>query len=133
MTEPLTKTREVRPASLVGEIVNDLQIVGELQFQLVRASVLSELKLQLWAISLISLGGCMLGLFAILTSISLVYLLHWFSSPPSVALERIPLWACFAITAAGIALAGLSMILVGLGRFRKRIQSTPYLPSKDKF
>jgi hypothetical protein len=130
MMESFTKTREGHPASLVGQIVNDLQIVGELQFQLIRSTILSEMKLRLWAISLISLGGCMLGLFSILASMSLVHLLHWLNSP-SVAIERIPLWACFAITAAGIALVGTILILVGLGRFLKHNQPTLILPSKD--
>jgi hypothetical protein len=130
MMESFTKSREGHPASLVGQIVNDLQIVGNLQFQIARNSLVSELKLRLWAISLMSLGGCMLGLFAILASMSLVYLLHWFNSP-SVAMERLPLWACFAITATGNALVGLVLILVGLGRFRKLTQSTLPIPSKD--
>lgn len=117
-------TSEQNPASLVGQIINDLQQVVELQFRLTQSNVESGLKRVSVALSIMALGGCLLGLFAILASMSLVHLLHWVASPmgdPSGGLPTggFPLWVCFAITACGMAIIGSAMILIGIGQYRK--------------
>ncbi|XZE18864.1 phage holin family protein [Pirellulaceae bacterium SH449] len=131
MTEATTKPIERYPASLVGKIVYDLQVVGELQLELARAKVHGELKKRLFALSLMALGGCLLGLFAILSSMSLVHLLHRMTSPAKNSMEGLPLWACFAIIASGMALTGLGLCFLGMDRFRKCALISPQALLKE--
>lgn len=131
MTQSSHTPVERSPASLVGQIIKDLRVVGDLQLRLAQAHVASELKRLSAALAVMALGGCMLGLFSILASMSLVHLLHWITSPTGNLTEWLPLWSCFAIAATATAIIGTAMILIGMRQFRVCSRFTPSNAPKE--
>ncbi|MCY3008158.1 MAG: phage holin family protein [Planctomycetota bacterium] len=118
MKDTLDTPIERIPTSLVGKIVKDLQVLVDLQFRLAQANVERELKQRAMAMSIVALGGAMLGLSAILASMGCVHFLHWLVSPAADPPEWLPMWGCFAIVTALIAMAGGATVLIGRRLFR---------------
>jgi hypothetical protein len=117
MDTPHTPIERI-PTSLVGTIIKDLQVLVDLQFRLAQSKLESELKQRAMAMSIIALGGGMLGLSTMLASIGIVHFLHWLTSPTPHPLERLPLWGCYAMVTTALAIVGCTMVLIGRGLFR---------------
>jgi|LakMenEpi03Aug12_release.lakeMendotaPanAssembly.Ray.scaffolds.fasta_scaffold15183_6 hypothetical protein len=117
--EPSRIPVEPYTGSLALQIINDVKSVGELQIRLAHANLGRELKRRTVPLFMMALGGYSLALCAILASMCLVHLLHWVTSLPGNATERLPLWSCFAIAATVMAIIGIAMVLFGMSQFRK--------------
>ena len=112
---------EVRPepttASLMSEILVDLQHLIEQQFKLARRELEVGLKLRAVAAAVFGLGLVILFLAAIAACLTLSHLLHWVMSPPGTDPASLPLWACHAVVAAVLAVSGVLIAFVGRGKF----------------
>ena len=108
---------EQTAASLVSGILGDLQHLVEQQFQLTRREVEEELRQRAAAAAVFGLGTAVLFLDAIALCLTLAHLLHWVASPPGTDPAWLPLWACYAVVAAVLAVSGGMMVLIGRAKF----------------
>ena len=112
---------EVRPeqttASLMSDILVDLQHLIEQQFKLARREIEVGLRLRAVAAAVFGLGVVILFLAAIAVCLSLSHLLHWVASPPGTDPASLPLWACHAVVAAVLAVIGVIVACVGRAKF----------------
>ena len=109
---------EQTAASLVSGILGDLQHLVEQQFQLTRREIEEELRQRVAAAAVFGLGVGVLFLDAIVLCLTAAHLLHWAASPSGTDVAWLPLWACYAVVAAVLAVSGGIMVLVGRARFR---------------
>jgi uncharacterized membrane protein YqjE len=91
---------------LVGGIVTDLQTLLHQELQLAKTELRQEWDKTKTAAGTMVAGATVLMLAALLLCFALVYLVNFFA-------PALPLWACFAIIGAALALIG--GILVGIG------------------
>ena len=113
---------KVRPdqtaASLVSGILADLQRLVEQQFELTRREIEDEIRHRAIAAAVFALGVTILLLGAILFCFGLVDLLHWATLPGGTDPAWLPLWECYALLAAVLAVIGGFVAHVGRVKFR---------------
>ena len=109
---------EQTAASLVSGILGDLQHLVDQQFQLTRREIEVELHQRVEAAAVVGLGVGFLFLAAISLCLSLSHLLHWVTSPIGTDPAWFPLWACYAVVAAGLAVIGVIFAVVGRTKFK---------------
>jgi hypothetical protein len=110
---------EQNAATLVSGILGDLQhLVGQ-QFHLTRREIEEDLRRRAAAAAVFGIGMGVFFLDAIVLCLTLAHLLHSVASPPGTDPAWLPLWACHAMVAAGLAVIG--GILVGVGRAKFKI------------
>lgn len=119
------QTPQENQTTLVGTIkgiVLDFQKLVEQQFAMVKAEVRSDLDKTKSALIPIACGGVLLAVSLVLFSFMFVYLLHWLTTPAEAmgALDpaHVPLWGCFAIIGAGLALIGGGLVYLGIRQFQ---------------
>lgn len=105
-------------ASLLSGILGDLQLLVEQQFQLTRQEIEEELRLHLAAASVFALGIGVFFVGGIVFCLSMAHLLHWAALTPGVDPAGLPLWACHAVVAAVLFLAGGVLVLRGRAKFK---------------
>jgi hypothetical protein len=110
MAHDLQGTPDPGMASLVGGIVNDVQVLIKQELALVKREVTDELHKAKEVVILLGIGLGSAALGSILLIFMLVHLLHWASS------ERLPLWSCYGIVGAAVMI--LAGILLFLGKRR---------------
>jgi len=104
-------------ASLVTGILGDVQRLVAQQFQLTRREITDELQQRAAAGVVFGAGVGALGLGAIALTLAVVHVLHWATSPPGTDVAGLPLWACYAVVAAVLAVTGGILAQVGKSRF----------------
>jgi len=109
---------EQTAASLVSGILGDLQSLVEQQFRLTRREIEVELRQRAVAAAVFGLGMGVFFLDALVLCLTLTHLLHWMTSPPGTDPATLPLWACYAVVAAVLAVVGGILALVGRARFQ---------------
>ena len=123
-TGAVSKDRPDRTAaSLVSGILADLQRLVEQQFQLTRREVADEIRQRAIAAAVFALGVTIFFLGAIVFCVGLVDLLHWAALPGGIDPAWLPLWACYAVVAAVLAVIGGFVAHVGRLKFRS---TAPY-------
>jgi uncharacterized membrane protein len=118
-TENSPRLSEPSLSSLVGGIINDVQVLMKQEVALARREIAEELqKAKQAAISLgIGLGIASIG--GLLLIFMLVFLLNW-------AVPAIPLWASFGIIGGLLILAGVAL----LARAKKKAESIHVVPER---
>jgi O-antigen/teichoic acid export membrane protein len=106
-------------SSLVGGIINDVQVLMKQEVALARKELAEELqKAKQAAISLgIGIGIASVG--GLLLILMLVFLLNW-------AAPAIPLWACFGIVGGVFVLAGVGLLALA----KKKAESIHVVPER---
>jgi hypothetical protein len=100
---------EQTAASLVSDILGDLQHLVEQQFHLTRREIEVELRQRVVAAAVFGLGLGILFLAAIVFCLTVAHLLHW---------AWLPLWVCYAVVAAVLIVSGGTLAHIGRARFR---------------
>ena len=109
---------EQTAASLVSDILSDLQHLVEQQFLLTRREIEVELRQRAAAAAVFGLGVGILFLDAIVLCLTLAHLLHWVASPPGTDPAWLPLWGCYAVVTVVLAVIGGILAQVGRARFK---------------
>lgn len=104
--------------SLLRGALLDLEHLVEQQFRLTRLEIEEELRQGSAAAALFLLGVTVVFLAAFVVCLSLAHLMHWMTSPTGSDPAWLPLWACYAIVAAVLAVLGGVLMHVGRSRFR---------------
>ena len=104
--------------ALVSGILVDLEHLVEQQLQLTRREIEEELRQSSVAAALLGLGFGVLFLAANTICLSGAHLLHWATSPSGTDPAQLPLWACHAIVALLLVVAGGILTQVARSRFR---------------
>ncbi len=104
-------------ASLLSGILGDLQHLVEQQFQLTRREIEDEIRQRAIAAAVCGGGAVALFLSAVVFSLGLVHLLHWATLPRGTDPAWLPLWVCYALVAAVLAVAGGSVLQIGRVKF----------------
>ena len=103
---------------VVSGIVVDFQKLVAQQLALLRAEVRTDWDKSKRALKPIVIGAVFAAIGALLLGFAAAFGLHWAVSPAGVDAGRLPLWACFALTAAGFVVVGLALIAVGTKAFQ---------------
>ncbi len=118
MSTPVEEPPKPTAASLLSDILGDLQILVEQQFQLTRGEIEEELRQRAAALSVLAFGLGVLFLDALVLCLALVHLLHWMASASGSEPAWLPLWACHAAVA--VMLTAVGGILLQIGRNKLR-------------
>jgi cytochrome bd-type quinol oxidase subunit 1 len=105
-------------ASLVGEIVRDVQDLVKQQLQLSRREIEDDLRKSAEAASVFSLGAGICFLGAMSLCLALALWLHWLTSPHGTDPASFPLWACFAVVGGVLGLVGWEVAYAGRRKFQ---------------
>jgi hypothetical protein len=118
-TENIPRVSEPSLSSLVGGIINDIQVLMKQEVALARREIAEELqKAKQAAISLgIGLGIASVG--GLLLVFMLIFLLNW-------AVPAIPLWAAFGIVGGLLLLAGIALLALA----KKKAESIHVVPER---
>jgi len=118
MATELQNPNEQSATSLVGGIIDDMQDLVKQQVQLTRKEINEELHKASEAAQFFALGGAILFLGLVIVALTLLYLLHWGSSPPETDPAKIPLWACHALVGGPLSLLGAFLAWMGREKLR---------------
>lgn len=113
-----------RPAqsatALLDGILGDLQQLVQQQLALTRQEIAVELRQCVSAGVALSLAIGVSLISGIEFAIAASHLLHWWTQPTLRATETLPLWACHAIVAGGLAVIGGILCLVARSKYSCR-------------
>jgi len=106
--------------NLVGGIINDFGDLIRQEIRFARAEIKSDLVKTREATMTLGIGvgvACVAGLLLLWM---LVHLLHWLTLPAGSRLDEaaLPLWACFGIVGAALAIIGGLLIQAALRKFQ---------------
>lgn len=104
---------------LVRGIVNDIGDLIRQEVRFARTEVKSDLRKAKAAIAFLAIGAALAAVGGILLSLMIVHLIHWLSIPADVPADpgRIPLWACYGLTALLFLALGGGLVWGGVKRF----------------
>jgi len=114
--------------SLVGGIINDFGDLIRQEIRFARAEIKSDLVKTREAVTLLGIGIGIASVAGLLLVWMLVHLLHWLTLPSGTTLDAatLPLWACFGIVGAALAVLGGILIQTAVRKF----QSFSVLPEQ---
>jgi len=120
--DPYTTTERGRSTitELVAGILEDAQTLIRQQFAMLRAELKEEISKTAHAGLSLVIGVIAASLSALFFTIGLVYLLNW-------VVPSLPLWSCWMIVAAPIALGGVLMFAAGW----RKMQAVTAVPEKS--
>jgi len=106
--------------SLLGGIISDFGDLIRQEIRFARAEIKSDLVKTREATMILGIGvgvACVAGL---LLAWMLVHLLHWLTLPAGARLDEaaLPLWACFGIVGATLAILGGLLIQTAVRKFQ---------------
>jgi hypothetical protein len=103
---------------LVKGIANDVGELVKQEIRFARTEIKSDFQKARVATALLASGVAIALVGVILFSLTIVYLLHWLSTPPTAAdPARIPLWGCYGLTAMMFLGTGAFLAELGIRRF----------------
>jgi len=105
-------------ATQLRDIVGDLQRLLEQEILLLRREVEHDLRCRASAATMLVIGAWILAIDVLMFSLSCVYLFHWLGAPPDSDPSQFPLWACYAIVTAVMAVVGATLTQLGWSRFK---------------
>jgi len=105
--------------SLVGGIINDFGDLIRQEIRFARAEIKSDLVKTREAVTLLGIGIGIASVAGLLLVWMLVHLLHWLTLPSGTTLDAatLPLWACFGIVGAALAVLGGIIIQTAVRKF----------------
>lgn len=106
-------------ASLVTGIASDMQDLVKQQLQLTRHEIEEDLRKSKEAVAMLVLGIAVVFLGAILLCLGLAHLINWATLPAGMAPPGFPLWACFGVVGAVLALGGGCLMAMGRSKFQQ--------------
>lgn len=109
--------------SLISGILIDVEHLVEQQLQLTRREIEEEVRERLTAVAIMAAGFVSFLLAAVMLCLSLVYLLHWATSPAGTDPAQVPLWGCYAVLALVLAIIGGILARMGLNLFKSVVSS----------
>jgi hypothetical protein len=112
MASDMHTEERFRVTSLVSGIVGDAQDLMRQQLALFRAEIKDDFRKTVAILITIASGGFLVAVGGALLCFMLVHLLN------SLAPDSLPLWACFGIVGAGVALVGGIVAYVAISRFK---------------
>jgi hypothetical protein len=115
-----TEPNETTMTELVSGIISDAQTLIRQQFAMLRVELKGEVQKTANAGRFIAVGAAFCGIAALMFAAGVVYLINWM-------VPNLPLWSCWMIVAAPIAVGGAALYAVGIKQFQ---QLTP-LPEKS--
>jgi hypothetical protein len=116
-------------ASMAGLLRGIITDVGDLirqEIRFARTEIKSDVRKTTRACAVLALGVGTACLGVVLVALTMVYLIHWLSSPAGTDLATIPLWGCYGIVAAVFLAVGTGVAYVGY----KTLQSFNPLPGE---
>ncbi len=113
---------------LVAGIIDDFQKLLTQQMDMARAEVRTDWNRIKEALVPLTVGGGLLAIGGLLLSLTLVFLLHWGTTPASAAdPAQVPLWGCFAIIGALFLALGGGCLAAGI----HKLQTVTPLPEQS--
>jgi len=106
-------------ATLVSDIVRDVQDLVKQQLQLSRHEIEDDLRKSAEAASLFGVGVGTLFLGALSLCLMAAHLIHWLTSPHGTDPASFPLWACFAVVGGVLSILGWELTYAGRRKFQK--------------
>lgn len=106
--------------SLVGGIINDFGDLIRQEIRFARAEIKSDLVKTREATMILGIGVGVASVAGLLLVWMLVHLLHWLTLPAGSRLDdaMLPLWACFGIVGAALAVIGGLVIQSAVRKFQ---------------
>jgi hypothetical protein len=106
--------------SLVGGIINDFGDLIRQEIRFARAEIKSDLVKTREAVTLLGIGIGIASVAGLLLVWMLVHLLHWLTLPSGTTPDAatLPLWACFGIVGAALAVLGGILIQTAVRKFQ---------------
>lgn len=105
-------------ASLMSEIVLDLQKLFEQRLKLMQVELEEEVRLRARATAAFAVGLGMLFIASIVFSFSLVHMLNWAMANSDRSADLYSLWVCHVIVGTVISLTGGAFVWMGLTLFK---------------
>lgn len=106
-------------SELLSGILDDLHILLEKQFQLVRSQIELDIQRRLNGAILIGIGISVLLISGAVASFAMAQGIHWFMDPSTPAISTLPLWVCQTLVAVALFLVSIFSIQFG----RKKLLS----------
>ncbi|WP_010584049.1 phage holin family protein [Schlesneria paludicola] len=101
-------------ASLMADIISDVQLLFEQQLKLMQYEFEEEVHRRTVAMTLVASGVAIAFIAATILCVMFAHLLHWATSPIGTDPAWLPMWACYGIVTA--VLITTSTIMVWMGR-----------------
>jgi len=114
-----TTSSDQSVASLVGDIVRDVQDLVKQQLQLSRHEIEEDIRKSTEAASIFGVGAGILFLGALSLCLMLAHLIHWLTAPHGTDPAQFPLWACFAVVGGVLGIIGWEVMYAGRRMFQK--------------
>jgi hypothetical protein len=128
VSPPPTGATEPSMTSLVSGIISDAERLLAQQLDMFKAELRKDMHEARETGTLLFLGGAVLGVASVLLLFMLVHLLYWLTNPPVPdSVEKFPLWACFGIVGAIVAVGGGIIFFRG----RQKLEHLNPLPEKS--
>jgi len=118
MATEVQNHNDLSMATLVRDIVSDMQDLVKQQLQLTRHEIEEDLRKSKEAASIFALGAACLFLGGIALCLMCAHLLHWLTAPPGTDVAWLPLWVCHAIVSAVLIALGAALASVGRERMK---------------
>jgi uncharacterized membrane protein len=118
-TENRSRLTELSLSSLVGGIINDVQVLMKQETALARKEIAEELQKAKQAAISLGVGIGIVSIGGLLLMLMLVFLLNW-------AVPTIPLWASFGIIGGLLVLAGVALLALA----KKEAESIHVVPER---
>lgn len=100
-------------ASLMADIISDVQLLFEQQLKLMQYEFEEEVHRRTVAMTLVAAGLATTFIAAVILCVMCAHLLHWATSPTGTDPAWLPMWGCYGIVAAVLAAASTIMVLTG--------------------
>jgi len=111
MASDLHPSTEQSTTSLISGIIDDFERLVKQQMALVRTEIATDMRKATDAALSLAAGAAVSFLSAVAMFFALVHLIHWASSPQGADPAWIPLWGCFGLVGAALALVGAILLL----------------------
>lgn len=122
----------VNTSELLKGILDDLQILVEKQFQLVRSQIELDIRRRVSGAICIGIGFAMLLIAGTVASLATAHGIHWSMDKSATPMSSPPVWVCELMVSSALFLVALIAVQTGRAKFQsgsaafhseKRVQS----------
>lgn len=100
-------------ASIMADIISDVQLLFEQQLKLMQYEFEEEVHRRTVAISLVASGVAVTFIAAVILCVMCAHLLHWATSPVGTDPAWLPMWGCYGIVTGVLSITATIMVLAG--------------------
>lgn len=108
----------VNTSELLKGILDDLQILVEKQFQLVRSQIELDLRRRVSGAILIGIGFALLLIAGTVASLAAAHGIHWSMDAAAAPLSSLPVWVCELLVSSSLILVALIAVQTGRSKFQ---------------